>query len=561
MSRYTQAVLGQLDRLFGRGTVAGLSEGTLLERFVAAHDEAAMAALVARHGPMVLGVCRRLLRDEHDVEDAFQATFLVLVRRAAAIRDGERVGAWLHGVAHRVAVRARANAARRHAREPAGDVLIQTALAPPAAEASLRELHAVIDDELARLPDSMRAPLVLCYLEGLTHDEAAQRLGWPVGTVRSRMARARDRLRGRLTRRGLEGDEAALTAALATQPVSSVLIDATVKASLGFASPKAAAAVASAAAAALAEGVTNAMMLAKLKVLGAAALVCMVAVAGVQTYAFQNDGKGNAQAAGQPSPPIDGNPAGVLRKLDLLQAELARSARRNAELQKEVQDLRAELEALRPPQPASGKKARPDEQAQANDPNAVEESEGRLAPISNPPYEHVGRDLLLLISPQGDRVVAYDTNTKKARSLRLSEDKKNSRQVTIIAGPQILALMLKGPKITRVAVLDIGTRTWYPMDLREPVDVALPTVGPGWVEYIIGRRHYLFNMPWKRWIVVEPPEGVNANLMRSPNGSYTCEHNGHIYTFDKNTGKWDDLDTKAILNAPEETDDVKPEPK
>lgn len=108
MNSRSSTALDHLDRLFNRGTVAGLSEGALLERYVAGRDEATFAALVARHGPMVLGVCRRLLRDERDVEDAFQATFLVLVRRAAVIRDGDRLGRWLHGVAHRVAVRARA---------------------------------------------------------------------------------------------------------------------------------------------------------------------------------------------------------------------------------------------------------------------------------------------------------------------------------------------------------------------------------------------------------------------------------------------------------------------
>ena len=111
MSHYTGAVLKELDRAFNQGTISGLTEGHLLERFVTGRDEAAFGALVARYGPMVLGVCRRLLRDESDVEDAFQATFLVLVRRAGAIRRGDLVGHWLYGVAHRVAVRARALAA------------------------------------------------------------------------------------------------------------------------------------------------------------------------------------------------------------------------------------------------------------------------------------------------------------------------------------------------------------------------------------------------------------------------------------------------------------------
>ena len=118
MSDYTGAVLKELDRAFNQGTISGLTEGSLLERFVSGRDEAAFGALVARHGPMVLGVCRRLLREENDVDDAFQATFLVLARRAGAIRRGDLVGHWLYGVAHRVAVRARAIAARRAA--PAG---------------------------------------------------------------------------------------------------------------------------------------------------------------------------------------------------------------------------------------------------------------------------------------------------------------------------------------------------------------------------------------------------------------------------------------------------------
>jgi RNA polymerase sigma factor (sigma-70 family) len=194
-----------LNRLFHRGTVAGLSEGGLLDRFVTEADESAFAALVSRHGPMVLGVCRRALRDKHDVEDAFQATFLVLVRRARSIRDGELVGHWLHGVAHRVAVRARANAARRYVHERPGAEVDRAEESTPPTD----DLAAILDEELARLPESLQAPLVLCYHEGLTHDEAAQRLGWPVGTVRSRMARARGVMQRRLTRRGITGAVAA----------------------------------------------------------------------------------------------------------------------------------------------------------------------------------------------------------------------------------------------------------------------------------------------------------------------------------------------------------------
>ncbi len=150
---------------------------------------------------MVLGVCRRGLVDPHDVEDAFQATFLVLVRKAGSLRDAEQLGPWLFGVARKVTARARSQSLRRRAREH-----------PVAAEARLvasepntiqhHELRSILDDEINQLPAKYRAPIVLCYLEGLTHDEAASRLGCPVGTVRSRMAWARERLRIRLDRRG-----------------------------------------------------------------------------------------------------------------------------------------------------------------------------------------------------------------------------------------------------------------------------------------------------------------------------------------------------------------------
>src|SRR5215472_4077824 len=176
-----------------------LTDRHLLERFVSAQDQAAFAALVQRHGPMVLGVCRRLLRDAHEAEDAFQATFLVLVHKARSIDRPELLGPWLYGVAVRIAGQAR-QAARRRAREreaaamPDGD---------PSVELVWRELRQVLDEELGRLAQKYRAPLVLVYLEGKTTEEVARQLGCPKGTVQSRLARGRDRLRQRLVRRGV----------------------------------------------------------------------------------------------------------------------------------------------------------------------------------------------------------------------------------------------------------------------------------------------------------------------------------------------------------------------
>jgi RNA polymerase sigma factor (sigma-70 family) len=194
------------------GAGAERTDEELLARFVTSGEESAFAELVRRHGPMVLGVCRRVLNAEHDAEDAFQATFLVLARRARAIHKREAVGSWLYGVAYRIAARARSDAARRRKHEgQVGPVVGHD----PLEALAWRELRPVLDEELARLPAKYRNPLVLCYLEGLTNTEAAQQLGWTKGTVSGRLARARDLLRGRLARRGLALTSAILAALLA----------------------------------------------------------------------------------------------------------------------------------------------------------------------------------------------------------------------------------------------------------------------------------------------------------------------------------------------------------
>ena len=193
-----QVFTDHMQVLFGVGTCAGLTDGQLLERFMAGRDEAgdlAFEALVTRHGPMVMRVCRNVLDDPHDVHDAFQAVFLVLARRANAIRNRQSVGSWLYGVAVRVSARARVAAIRRQIRDrrTIGAAQAIAAVVPNQDDASPIERNdraEVVHQELSRLPEKYRAPVVLCYLEGLTHDEAAARLSWPVGTVRSRLARA-----------------------------------------------------------------------------------------------------------------------------------------------------------------------------------------------------------------------------------------------------------------------------------------------------------------------------------------------------------------------------------
>jgi len=168
----------------------------LLDRFVRARDEAAFAAIVQRHGPMVLAVCRRVLTNPEDADDAFQATFLVLVHKADALLDPDLLAGWLYGVAYRTAQNARAEAARRSQHERRATPVVNE---PP--DEGMHRLLSVLDEELQRLPDKYRAPLVLCYPQGKTHVEAARQLGWPVGSMSARLARGRTMLRNRLTAR------------------------------------------------------------------------------------------------------------------------------------------------------------------------------------------------------------------------------------------------------------------------------------------------------------------------------------------------------------------------
>jgi RNA polymerase sigma factor (sigma-70 family) len=198
----TQAnvVLRHLRQFAAAGQAGPMSDGELLERFAARREEGAFAALVRRHGPLVLGVCRRVLHDGHDAEDAFQATFLALARKAGDVGRAPSVAGWLYRVAYHVAVKALARKAARQQHERRAAVATP---ADPVSEVTGRELLRVLDDELHRLPEQLRAPLVLCYLEGKTRDEAARELGWSLGTLKRRLEQGRGHLHARLARRGM----------------------------------------------------------------------------------------------------------------------------------------------------------------------------------------------------------------------------------------------------------------------------------------------------------------------------------------------------------------------
>jgi RNA polymerase sigma factor (sigma-70 family) len=283
-------LMQQLRRLATQPRSEAAGDADLLQRFVDGRDEAALAALVSRHGPMVLRVSRRVLGNAHDAEEVFQATFLVLARRAHAIRRRNSLAAWLHGVAHRLARKALAVRLWRqrhevtcpapHPADPHGD---------PLAQLTARELVTVVDAELQRLPEVYRLPVILCCLEGRTQEEAARLLGWTAGSVKGRLERGRARLHKRLVCRGLT-----LSAALAAVEVArdsaaaamvAQMVRPTVRSAVAFAARQTATAGGiSAQAVALAGELVKSMALAKVKIAAALLIAVGVLATGLLTY-------------------------------------------------------------------------------------------------------------------------------------------------------------------------------------------------------------------------------------------------------------------------------------
>jgi RNA polymerase sigma factor (sigma-70 family) len=271
---------------------AGWTDGQLLGDYLSRRDEAALATLVRRHGPMVWGVCRRVLGDYHDAEDAFQATFLVFVRKAGSIASRELLANWLHGVARQTALKARAIAAKRKMRERPMTVIPERA----GAEADRwNDLQPLLDRELSRLPIKYRTVILLCDLESKTRKEAAQQLGLPEGTVASRLGRARAMLTKRLAQHGLAVSGGALATTLSQHVASarvpnSVALAAIEAASLFAAGQASAAGAISAPAATLAEGVLKTMVAAKLKSATAMSLVFVLLCAAGLLASHAGDG-------------------------------------------------------------------------------------------------------------------------------------------------------------------------------------------------------------------------------------------------------------------------------
>jgi RNA polymerase sigma factor (sigma-70 family) len=342
-ARSFASVLHHLRTLAETHITESQADGQLLTHYVTHKDEGAFAALVSRHGPMVWGVCQRVLHHGPDADDAFQATFLLLTRKAAYIRKRESVGSWLHGAAYRIAAKARSATARRQEQERRA---CETHPKAVGFEAAWLELQGVLDEELQCLPKKQRAALLLCYLEGRTHEEAARHLGWPVGTVKSTLARARERLRLRLTRRGLALSASGFAAVLAVNTASAAVPALCRQAVLQIAKQvsTSGAATVSSKIAAMAQAGAKSFLAAKFKIglaltvacslvgMGAAALAPLRApeetLPGVPTvvakaHDIKDDGQDRKDRFGDPLPP------GALARMGTIRFRVAGSGQRS----------------------------------------------------------------------------------------------------------------------------------------------------------------------------------------------------------------------------------------
>jgi RNA polymerase sigma factor (sigma-70 family) len=355
-------VLDHLRKAALAGGEAERTDGHLLECFVTANDAAALEALVRRHGPMVWGVCRRVLRNHQDAEDAFQATFLVLVRKAACVKPREMVVNWLYGVAHRTALKARATAAKRAARERRLMDLPEPEAAP--AKDVWSDLRPFLDQELSRLPDKYRSTILLCDLEGKSRKEAACRLKIPEGTLSSRLTTARAKLARRLARHGLAVSGGALAVVLSEKAASGavppVVLSCTIRtATLVAAGTGAAVGVIPAQVAALIQGVLTSMLLNKLKTLALVSLlVCLLGGGlGASLLARQTETseapqppaqRGDQGAQGQagkaaPANAAEAKAANLERRLTEMERRILSQSHRILMLTEEIAALRKEL--------------------------------------------------------------------------------------------------------------------------------------------------------------------------------------------------------------------------
>jgi hypothetical protein len=315
------------------------------------------------------------------------------------------------------------------------------------------------------------------------------------------------------------------------------------------------------------------MLISKLKVLGAATLACVLAIGGLQTFALQ-PGDESADGSAKAAPDRNERQAKLERSIEKIGLQLRESAALTSKLQVELDELRAQLQTLDAENPPGAAKAfGKGVGAKSAGKSAITKQRSVMPPMAKgapadaangqaaPRFLRIGK-WFFVTSAIGDKVTVYDSDTGKAKSIRLPASKDAPLKAVPIIGQDLWALMLEGPHITQIAVYDstpqaggFGDGAWFPHDLREPVENnANPLVGPNGVVYALGRYVYAFSAALHRWSVLELPEGAQA-APTSGNDTVEVEHNGHLYIFSFRSGKWRDIDTRAILDADEDRDE------
>jgi RNA polymerase sigma factor (sigma-70 family) len=498
------AAVRRLDTLFNEGAVGRLSDGRLLDRFVESRDAAAFEAIVERYGPLVWGVCRRVLRDHHDAEDAFQATFLVLARKAASVMPREKLGNWLYGVGFQTAMNARSTRAKRRIRErPARDLTEPEAVPDEQPD----ELLSRLDREVTRLPEKYRMPIILCELEGKTHRQAAEQLGWPVGTVAGRLSRARARLASRLSRPGTPLSVGALGVLLADDAARAgmppELIYSTAQAAaLSTAGKAVAAGLVPAEAAALTGEVLKTMLLNKLKLTTAILLAVVGLAAGGSGRAFlASSAESTDQTKAAEELGEQPNAAPVVQK----ETPKSDEPQKPAEPPKAEQPKRVDATKEEQHKPAAVL-----HEAAGRPKEAGAREEAEPAALVEEQWQRKGKILQcgvysITSTRTGNVAVAYNTATREMKAVRLGATSDKPVWVTPVVvdakDPQVVALGVRGERITRVAVFNLRSGKWTPLKLDQPVDGAVwpMSIGPQTAAYEVGDILYLFNPRSDTW--------------------------------------------------------------
>jgi RNA polymerase sigma factor (sigma-70 family) len=517
MIRTTANPVGQqLETLWSTGTLTGLGDDQLLARFCAAKDEAAELAfreLMHRHGPMVMGVCRQILQRPHDADDAFQATFLVLVRKSGSIRVGDSLAPWLYSVAFRTAHRARAVASRYH---PVPAENLEVPAEGSSTDACHFDLRPLLHEELNRLPDKYRDPIVLCHLEGKSHEEAARLLHWPVGTVSGRLSRGRELLRSRLERRGLELSPAALAAtwsAGTSTAIAPFLIESTVGGAFGLAGSVISASVQS-----LVRKVLNAMFLSKIKLAAVAGVLAAGTATGAAVWGFQTQ-----EETPQPAPQAkrDAPDHKNLSKPTIPKSVVGSPANTTVE---ETQ--------------VSLKRAR-----NKNAPNVIDAHQpfpgfrfSTMVLVQSPDRSAWQALSLIKERPQSgtmDKVPYWTT-------LELPQGTTGEPVWSFGSGggPKIVALALQGKTIDQIAAFNAEFGVWIKERLRQPVEEEInPVAVGGMVLYQAGNDFYALTERRLEFVVLHL-EGAEPATASFTGVDLEVMQGNRLYVFSPVPGTW-----------------------